>query len=154
MNLTPYLLLISERINAETGHRSRPASSRPTKPPPLWYCGYAAVKILIPTYYVGSNMGRQHTTWISDETWDRLQNIAGDSVSKKISNAVKFADPNEQMIQNAKMRQFATAKRTLRELAMLICTTEYGRKNATFDDIRDVLDEIDWIWNADMDVQQ
>ena len=97
-------------------------------------------------------MGRQHTTWISDETWERLQNIPGDSISKKISNAVKYADPDEQMIQTAKMRQFATAKRTLRELAMLICTTEYGRKNATFDDIRDVLDEIDWIWNADMDV--
>ena len=152
MNLTPYLLLSSERINAETGHRGRRASSRPTKPPLNGYCGYAAEETLIPTYYVRSTMGRQHTTWISDETWDRLQNIAGDSVSKKISNAVQFADPNEMMIQNARMRQFATAKRMLRELAQMIDTTSYGHKSATFDDIRDVLDENDWIWAADMDV--
>jgi len=65
-------------------------------------------------------MGRQHTTWISDETWDRLGNIAGDSVSKKISNAVKFADPNEMMRQNAQMRQYDTAKTTLRDLAKII----------------------------------
>ena len=96
-------------------------------------------------------MGRQHTTWISDETWDRLQNIGGDSVSKKIANAVKFADPNEMMIQNALMRQFATAKRLCRELAQMIETTEYGHKSATFDDIRDVLHEADWIWAADLD---
>jgi len=95
-------------------------------------------------------MGRQHTTWISDETWDRLGNIAGDSVSKKISNAVKFADPDEMMRQNAQMRQYDKAKTTFRELAKMIEDTEYGRKSSTLDDIRDILHEIDWIWGADV----
>ena len=65
-------------------------------------------------------MGRQHTTWISDETWDRLGNIAGDSVSKKISNAVKFADPDQMMIHNAKMRQLTAAKSVLREISLRV----------------------------------
>jgi len=95
-------------------------------------------------------MGRQHTTWISDETWDRLRNIVGDSVSKKISNAVKFADPDEMMRQNAQMRQYDIAKSTLRELALRIEHTQYGHKGATLDWIRDTLDEIDWIWGADV----
>ena len=117
MNLTPYLLLSSERVNAETGHRCRPASSRPTKPPLNGYCGYAAAGILIPTYYVQSNMGRQHTTWISDETWDRLQNIPGDSVSKKIANAIKYSDPDEQMIQKSNLRALHRLKTGFRTLA-------------------------------------
>ena len=68
-------------------------------------------------------MGRQHTTWISDETWDRLKNIAGDSVSKKISNAVKFADPDQMMIQNAKMRQLTAVKSVLREILFIFKNT-------------------------------
>lgn len=153
MNLTPYLLLSSERINAETGHRCRRASSRPTKPPQLWYCGYAADETLIPTYYVGSNMGRQHTTWISDETWDRLQNIGGDSVSKKISNAVYFADPNEQMIHNARMRQLAFAKVTLRRIAAEIPTGSDCHEHA-IENIDQILADADWIWAAAMDVKE
>lgn len=62
-------------------------------------------------------MGRQHTTWISDETWERLQNIGGDSVSKKIANAVKAHDPDYQMVINAKMRQLRAAKDALRNIA-------------------------------------
>ena len=154
MNLTPYLLLSTERINAETGHRCRRASSRPTKPPQLWYCGYAADATLIPTYYVGSNMGRQHTTWISDETWDRLQNIPGDSVSKKISNAVKYADPDQQMIQNALMRQHASMKRVLREVALKIDGSIPEKKRATFDDVAELIDSIHYLYNADMEVKQ
>ena len=154
MNPTPYLLVIRERVNAETGHRCRPASSRPTKPPPLWYCGYAAAGILIPTYYVASNMGRQHTTWISDETWDRLQNIAGDSVSKKIANAIKYADPDEQMIQNALMRQHASMKRVLREVARKIDGCNPEKKRAIFDDIADMIDGIHYLYNADMEMKE
>ena len=90
-------------------------------------------------------MGRQHTTWISDETWDKLQNIAGDSVSKKISNAVKFADPEEQMIQNANMRQFAQAKRYLQMIAK-----EFDRRD--FQAVEAILEECDWIWSADMEM--
>ena len=150
MNLTPYLLLSSERINAETGHRCRRASSRPTKPPQLWYCGYAADATLIPTYYVGSNMGRQHTTWISDETWERLQNIGGDSVSKKISNAVKYADPDEMMIQKALMRQYAAAKVTLRKIAAAITYSD-AHAAVELENIDQILADADWIWGADKD---
>lgn len=101
--------------------------------------------ILIPTYYVGSSMGRQHTTWISDETWDRLKNIAGDSVSKKISNAVKFADPDEMMRQNAQMRQLAAAKKALRDIANLNNMTY-----VSFPELVDILDDCDWLWGADI----
>ena len=99
-------------------------------------------------------MGRQHTTWISDETWDRLQNIPGDSVSKKISNAVKFADPEEQMRQNALMRQFATAKGTLRMIASQLPEQPHDSKQVAIENIYQILLDIDWIWSADMDVKQ
>ena len=88
-------------------------------------------------------MGRQHTTWISDETWDRLGNIAGDSVSKKISNAVKFADPDEMMRQNAQMRQYDKAKTTMRMLAYLLEHKDYQAMDA-------MLEETEWIWGADV----
>ena len=92
-------------------------------------------------------MGRQHTTWISDETWDRLQNIAGESVSKKISNAVKFADPEEQMRQNHLMRQFALAKKYLQMVAKEFDLSDFQAVEA-------ILEECDWIWSADMDVKE
>ena len=102
--------------------------------------------ILIPTYYVGSNMGRQHTTWISDETWDRLKNITGDSVSKKISNAVKFADPDQMMIQNAKMRQLTSAKSVLREIALRVQEGSASSHSS----LEGLLAEFDWLWESDI----
>ena len=92
-------------------------------------------------------MGRQHTTWISDETWDRLRNIAGGSVSKKISNAVRFADPDEMMRHNANMRQLAQAKRYLRAIA----AKHYEGSGAG---TMELLDECHWLWSADMDVKE
>jgi hypothetical protein len=88
-------------------------------------------------------MGRQHTTWISDETWDRLGNIAGESVSKKISNAVKFADPDTMMRHNAQMRQYSIAKSTMRMLAHLLQKKDYQAMDA-------MLEETEWIWGADV----
>lgn len=88
-------------------------------------------------------MGRQHTTWISDETWDRLGNIAGDSVSKKISNAVKFADPDEMMRHNAQIRQMIQAKKYLQMIAK-----EFDRRD--FQAVEAILEECDWIWGADV----
>jgi len=38
----------------------------------------------------------------------------------------------------------------LREFAKMIDETQFGHKHATLDDIRDILDEIDWIWGADV----
>lgn len=46
-------------------------------------------------------MGRQHTTWIDDKTWERLDRIGGDSVSDKLRNAVKYCDPQQIQVQNA-----------------------------------------------------
>jgi|SaaInlV_125m_DNA_1040241.scaffolds.fasta_scaffold73072_3 hypothetical protein len=91
-------------------------------------------------------MGRQHTTWISDETWDRLGNIAGDSVSKKISNAVKFADPDQMMIHNAKMRQLTAAKSVLREIALRV------QEGSAFShaSLETLLDDFNWLWDSDI----
>jgi hypothetical protein len=91
-------------------------------------------------------MGRQHTTWISDETWDRLKNIAGDSVSKKISNAVKFADPDQMMIQNAKMRQLTAAKSVLREIALRVQEGSASSHGS----LEGLLAEFDWLWESDI----
>lgn len=91
-------------------------------------------------------MGRQHTTWISDETWDRLHNIAGDSVSKKISNAVKFADPDEMMIQNAKMRQLTAAKSVLREIALRVQEGSASSHGS----LEGLLGEYSWLWESDI----
>ena len=91
-------------------------------------------------------MGRQHTTWISDETWDRLKNIAGDSVSKKISNAVKFADPDQMMIQNAKMRQLTAAKSVLREIALRVQEGSASSHGS----LEELLGQFDWLWESDI----
>ena len=97
-------------------------------------------------------MGRQHTTWISDETWERLQNIAGNSVSKKISNAVKFADPDEMMRTNALMRQYAAAKSTLRMIATQLPSDPHNSEHVALENIGQILEDAHWIWEADMDV--
>lgn len=96
-------------------------------------------------------MGRQHTTWISDETWDRLQNIGGDSVSKKISNAVKYADPDEMMVQKALMRQYAAAKVTLRRIAAELPYESNEHAHVALENIDQILADADWIWGADKD---
>ncbi len=62
-------------------------------------------------------MGRQHTTWISDETWEQMKNIAGDSVSERFRNAVKFADPVEIMRLRSLERQLEVAKEALYNIA-------------------------------------
>ena len=95
-------------------------------------------------------MGRQHTTWISDETWNRLQNIEGDSVSKRISNAVKQADPDQHMIQKANMRQLAAAKRYLREIAKIL----HNNLDTQRDAIDHVMEQCWFLWEADMEEVQ
>lgn len=92
-------------------------------------------------------MGRQHTTWISEESWERLANIEGNSVSRKIARAIKFADPDAMMVQRALMRQFATAKSILREIAAMHMAEDWVRMD-------EILQENSWIWEADMDVEE
>ena len=80
-------------------------------------------------------MGRQHTTWISDETWTKLENIKGDSVSEKIRNAIDQADPDREMAINAKLRQLDRARESLRRLKFLIEEKETSKIEALFEDI-------------------
>jgi predicted CopG family antitoxin len=80
-------------------------------------------------------MGRQHTTWISDETWRKLENIKGDSVSEKIRNAIEQVDPDREMAFNAKLRQLDRAREALRRLKFLIEEKEWGKVDALFEDI-------------------
>ena len=97
-------------------------------------------------------MGRQHTTWISDETWERLQNIGGDSVSKKIANAVKAHDPDNQMLINAKMRQLEAAKDALRNIAQAMHKLNEGMEQysgQSIDTINTTMEDIHWfLWEA------
>ena len=83
-------------------------------------------------------MGRQHTTWISDETWEELQNIGGDSVSKKIRNAVAMANPEREMVLKAKLRQLERAKAALKRIQMLINRPDHG--------IQAIINELEDIW--------
>lgn len=65
-------------------------------------------------------MGRQHTTWISDETWEQMKNIPGESVSERFRNAVKFADPEEGLKLRAYERQLEVAKNALYRINVVL----------------------------------
>jgi hypothetical protein len=88
-------------------------------------------------------MGRQHTTWISEESGKNLANLEGNSVARKIARAIKFADPDSMMVQRALMRQFETAKSILREIAAMHMAEDWVR-------IQEILEDNAWIWEADI----
>jgi hypothetical protein len=87
-------------------------------------------------------MGRQHTTWISDETWEELQNIGGDSVSRKIRNAVAMANPEREMVLKAKLRQLERAKDALKSIATILNT---AKGQFALDSIKDEIEEVWWM---------
>jgi hypothetical protein len=92
-------------------------------------------------------MGRQHTTWISDETWRKLDNIDGDSISEKIRNAIEQADPDREMAFNAKMRQLGRAKDALKRIASSVEDKDnpaWG-KQALLDNIARVIEDVYWL---------
>ena len=94
-------------------------------------------------------MGRQHTTWISDETWDRMSNIEGDTVSAKIRNAIEQADPDRQMWLNSKLRQLDRAKEALRTIKKRVEDKDnpaWG-KQALLDSIALVIEDVYWLVN-------
>ena len=93
-------------------------------------------------------MGRQHTTWISDETWERLKDIPGDSTSERLRNAVKFADPNEQMVTNAKMRQLDTAKNALKRINAIADVSTQDMADHAIIEIKEILEDIWWMVEA------
>jgi ribosomal protein L31E len=90
-------------------------------------------------------MGRQHTTWISDETWNELQNIGGDSVSKKIRNAVAMANPEREMVIKAKLRQLERAKEALKIINQLIVKQQGEDLHWIVNSIANEIDEVWWM---------
>jgi hypothetical protein len=90
-------------------------------------------------------MGRQHTTWISDETWEELQNIGGDSVSKKIRNAVAMANPEREMVVKAKMRQLETAKNALKRVNSIADISTSATANHAVQKIKEIMEEVWWM---------
>jgi hypothetical protein len=87
-------------------------------------------------------MGRQHTTWISDETWAELENIGGDSVSKKIRNAIAMANPEREMVIKAKLRQLERAKEALKSISIILNT---AKGQFALDSIKDEIEEVWWM---------
>ena len=92
-------------------------------------------------------MGRQHTTWLSEENWQKLENIPGDSTSGKIGYAIKHVDPDHQMWVNAKMRQLEQAKSALRQIAR-VSKDEKERPNFKLEFIEELIEEFEWLWEA------
>ena len=96
-------------------------------------------------------MGRQHTTWISEENWRKLENIPGKSTSSKIGWAIDHADPDKAMWMNAKLRQLDTAKTAMRAMASAIDEyheLDFEKAVKLLQRLDDVLDKHDWLWEA------
>ena len=96
-------------------------------------------------------MGRQHTTWISEENWQKLQNIPGKSTSSKIGWAIDQADPDKAMWMNAKLRQLDTAKNALRRLAQcvhLLQESSHANLHPELAVLEEIISEVDWLWEA------
>lgn len=96
-------------------------------------------------------MGRQHTTWINEANWKKLDNIPGNSTSSKIGYAIEHVDPDHQMWVNAKLRQLEAAKTALRDIAKQV----FGANLQDEDDmasrlyqLNDIVREIEWLWEA------
>lgn len=96
-------------------------------------------------------MGRQHTTWISEENWRKLENIPGNSTSSKIGWAIDHADPDKAMWMNAKLRQLDNAKTALRDIAKDVWKINEGIED-NLDGVLDkwtaLLTNIQWLWEA------
>jgi predicted CopG family antitoxin len=92
-------------------------------------------------------MGRQHTTWISDETWTKLENIKGDSVSEKIRNAIDQADPDREMVFKAEMRRLNRLVEAMKRINTLATTSwEQMNPHEAIGRIEGVLDSVEFCW--------
>ena len=91
-------------------------------------------------------MGRQHTTWISDETWDRLQNIGGNSISKKIANAVKAHDPDNQMLINTEMRRLNRLIEAMKRINELLVRENLEDMHELVGRIEGIVDSVEFCW--------
>ena len=96
-------------------------------------------------------MGRQHTTWISEENWQKLENIPGKSTSSKIGWAIDHADPDKAMWMNAKLRQLETGKNALRRLAQcvqLLQESSHANLHTELAVLEEIIGEVEWLWEA------
>jgi len=92
-------------------------------------------------------MGRQHTTWISDETWTKLENIKGDSVSEKIRNAINQVDPDREMIVKAEMRRLERLVDAMKSINKLVSTpTSVMNPHEILGRIEGTLDGVEFCW--------
>ena len=96
-------------------------------------------------------MGRQHTTWINEANWKKLENIPGNSTSSKIGYAIEHVDPDHQMWVNAKLRQLETAKNVLRKLAHCIHDLQESSHANVMPELNylgDLIADVEWLWEA------
>jgi predicted CopG family antitoxin len=91
-------------------------------------------------------MGRQHTTWISDETWKKLENIKGDSVSEKIRNAIEQTDPDREMLINAEMRRLSRLVQAMKKINALLVRDNADDTLGVCMIIEEILDEVEFCW--------
>lgn len=91
-------------------------------------------------------MGRQHTTWISDETWSKLDNIEGKSVSDKIRNAIEKVDPDREMMINSEMRRLSRLVDAMKRINALLVRDNIDDLMGTIVKIELIVDEIEFCW--------
>lgn len=92
-------------------------------------------------------MGRQHTTWISDETWGKLENIEGDSVSEKIRNAIDKVDPDREMVLKAEMRRLNRLVEACKSINTLVMTPiTQMNPHEILGRIEGTLDAVEFCW--------
>ena len=92
-------------------------------------------------------MGRQHTTWISDETWNILEKIEGKSVSDKIRFAIEKFDPDREMLINSEMRRLNRLVEACKSINKLVMTpgTEMS-PHEILGRIEGTLDGVEFCW--------
>lgn len=91
-------------------------------------------------------MGRQHTTWISEETWKKLDNIDGDSVSDKIRNAIDKVDPDREMMINSEMRRLSRLVDAMKRINTYIRGLDSREHAVTLAVVESILDSVEFCW--------
>lgn len=92
-------------------------------------------------------MGRQHTTWLSDDTWKKLDNIEGGSVSEKIRNAIEKVDPDREMMINSEMRRLSRLVEAMKRINTLAITpSSEMNPHEIIGRIEGVVDSVEFCW--------
>jgi hypothetical protein len=92
-------------------------------------------------------MGRQHTTWISEDNWKKLENIGGESVSAKIGNAISMVDPDREMMINSEMRRLARLVDAMKRINELVLKSNTDMNvHEILGRIEGVVDGVEFCW--------